>query len=129
MAGRRLSAAEVPTPGPWLVRGEPGPDSPAAAIMLGVEMATDERPGGWPYFLPRDWPIEPGGSSLHIAVGIQRLADAKLLAAAPDLAALLLELLTAPALMAAGLDDRTRNAITRGWDLLVRVAPQLEVGR
>ena len=92
MAGRRLPASAVPTPGPWLVRGEADADAPPAAIMLGIEPATPDRPGGWPYLIRRDRPVEPGGCPLHIAVGIQRLADANLLAAAPDLAVALLRL-------------------------------------
>jgi hypothetical protein len=110
------------------VRGEAEPGASAAAMMLGVPSAANDRPGGWPYFVRRNMPLEPGGSSLHVATGIQRLADAKLIAAAPDLAAALLRLLTAPELMRAGLDERTREAVTAAWDLLVRVAPHLEIG-
>ncbi|WP_145984597.1 hypothetical protein [Methylobacterium aquaticum] len=65
---------------------------------------------------------------MHIATGIQRLADAQLLAAAPDLAAMLLRLLTAPALGARDLDSRTREVVDAAWSLLIRVTPQLEVG-
>ena len=129
MAGRRLAAVDVPTPGPWCVRGEAEAGASAAAMMLGVEPATDERPGGWPYFVRRDAPVEPGGCPLHVATGIQRLADARLIAAASELADSLLALLIAPALRAQDLDARTREAATAGWDLLVRVAPHLEIGR
>lgn len=128
MAGHRLPASATPTPGPWLVRGEAEPGAPPAQAMLGVEPAADDRPGGWPYFIRRDAPVEPGGCPLHIATGIQRLADARLIAAAPDLAATLLRLLTAPALGARDLDARTRDAINAAWGLLIRVAPQLEIG-
>ena len=129
MAGRRLSGADVPTPGPWLVRGEAEASASAAALMLGIELATDDQPGGWPYFIRRDQLVEPGGCPLHIATGIQRLADAKLIAAAPELAGLLLALLIAPALREQDLDARTREAATVGWDLLIRVTPHLEIGR
>ncbi|GJD96237.1 hypothetical protein [Methylobacterium iners] len=128
MAGRRLSAADVPTPGPWLVRGEAEPGASAVALMRGVPPAANDRPGGWPYFIRRDVPIEPGGSSQHIASGIQRLADARLIAAAPDLAATLLHVMTTPDLMRSGLDTRTQEAVTSAWHLLVRVAPHLEIG-
>jgi hypothetical protein len=128
MAGHRLSAAAVPTPGPWLVRGEAEPGASTVALMLGVPPAANDGLSGWPYFVRCDGPVEPGGSHLHIASGIQRLADAKLIAAAPDLAATLLRLLTSPALMRADLDERTQEAVTGAWDLLVRVAPHLEIG-
>ncbi len=128
MAGRSLSAARVPTPGPWLVRGAAEADASPAEIMLGVVPATEEQPGGWPYFIRRDRPVEFGGSCLHIASNIQRLADAKLMAAAPDLTAVLLRLLTAPDLMRADLDQRTGDAVVDAWDLLVRIAPHLEIG-
>ncbi|TNC06267.1 hypothetical protein FF100_34795 [Methylobacterium terricola] len=128
MAGRRLAASAIPTPGPWLVRGAAELGAPPPQAMLGVEPAAEDRPGGWPYFIRRDGPVEPGGCPLHIATGIQRLADARLIAAAPDLAATLLRLLTAPALGARDLDARTRDAIDAAWPLLIRVAPQLEIG-
>ena len=128
MPGHRLPASAIPTPGPWLVRGAAEPDASPAQAMLGVEPATDDRPGGWPYFIRRDAPVEPGGCPLHIATGIQRLADAQLIAAAPDLAATLLRLLTAPALGARDLDARTREVVDAAWPLLIRVAPQLEIG-
>jgi len=127
VAGRKLNGADVPTPGPWLVRGEAGPDAPAEVAMFGIEPADPARPGGWPYFFRPDRPFEPGSCPLHIATGIQRLADAKLMAAAPDLAAALLRLLTAPDLMAPDLDPGTRGALTAAWDLLVKVAPHLEI--
>lgn len=128
MAGRRLPAAAISTQGSWLVRGEAEPGASPAAVMLGIEPAAEDRPGGWPYFIRRDAPVEPGGCPLHIATGIQRLADARLIGAAPDLAAALLQLLTAPALTAHDLDARTRKAIDEAWALLVRVAPHLEIG-
>lgn len=58
--------------------------------MLGVEPATGDVPGGRPYLIRQDRLVEPGGSCLHVATGIQRLADAKLIAAAPELAEALL---------------------------------------
>ncbi|WP_298957256.1 hypothetical protein [uncultured Methylobacterium sp.] len=128
MAGRRLPAAAVPTPGPWQVRGAAEPGASPAQVMLGVEPAADDRAGGWPYFVRRDVPVEPGGCPLPIATGSQRLADARLIAAAPDLAAGLLRLLIDPALRARDLDTGTREAIDAAWALLVRVAPHLEIG-
>ena len=127
MAGRKLTAGDVPTPGPWLVRGAADEGAPAVEIMLGVEPATDDRPGGWPYLIRQDRPVEPGGSCLHIATGIQRLADAKLIAAAPDLADALLRLLTSPDLLFDDLDPRTREVMATAWALLVRAAPHLEL--
>lgn len=127
MAGRRLNGEDVPTPGPWLVRGEADAGSTAEAVMLGVEPATNARPGGWPYLIRQDRSVEPGGCPLHLAIGIQRLADAKLMATAPELAEVLLRLLTSPDLMLDDLDPRTRQAIATAWDLLVKVAPHLEI--
>ncbi|MCJ2070776.1 hypothetical protein MKK75_18595, partial [Methylobacterium sp. J-030] len=68
------------------------------------------------------------GSCLHIATGIQRLADAKLIAAVPDLTTVLLRLLTTPELMRDDLAPNTCDAVTVAWGLLVRVAPHLEIG-
>ena len=123
MAGRRHSAGCVPTPGPWLVRGTAGEDASPLELMLDLAPATDEAPGGWPYLIRCRHPVEPGGCCLHIACGIQRLADAQLMAAAPELAAGLLGLLTAPDLSHHNLNRRTRLAVSTGWDLLVAVAP------
>lgn len=61
MAGRRLRATEIPTPGPWLVRGEAEPGASPLNLMLGIEPASDERPGGWPYLVRRRQPVEPSG--------------------------------------------------------------------
>lgn len=127
MAGLQPNGAATPTPGPWLVRGEAEPGAPPAEVMLGIEPAMGDRPGGWPYFVRRNHPIALGDSPLHIATGIQRLADARLIAAAPDLAALLLQVLTTPACTADGLDGHTRAAVEAGWAVLVPAAPHLEV--
>ena len=127
MGGRRLKASDVPTPGPWVVRGETTASARARVPLLGTGPATDDRPNGWPYLIRQDRPVEPGAGPLHIATGIPRLADAKLMAAAPDLAGTLLGLLTSPELMRHDLDLRTRRIIDVAWDLLVRVTPHLEI--
>lgn len=128
MAGRKLTAAQVPTPGPWMVRGEADADAPAELRMLGVEPATEDRPGGFPCLIRQDRPFAPGDRPLHLAVGIQRLTDAKLMADAPEIAAVLLRLLTARDLTHHELDPQTRAAITAAWDVIGRVAPHLEIG-
>ncbi|CAO4194105.1 hypothetical protein [Methylorubrum extorquens] len=61
--------------------------------MLGVEPESEDRPGGFPYLVRQDRPFTLGECPLHLAVGIPRLADAKLMAAAPDLASMLLNVL------------------------------------
>jgi hypothetical protein len=76
--GRKLPAAAIPTHGPWLVRGTAEADAAPAELMLGVEPATAGHAGGWLYFIRRNRPVEPGGCPLHIATGIQWLADARL---------------------------------------------------
>nr|WP_137829494.1 hypothetical protein [Methylobacterium sp. L1A1] len=127
MGGRKLSAAQVPTPGPWLVRGEAEADAPAELRMLGVEPAGEDRPGGFPYLIRQDLKFAPGDCPLHLAVGIQRLADARLMAAAPDLAAALLSVLIVRELRSADPDAQTQRVVAAAWDLLVRVTPQLEI--
>lgn len=127
MARPILPAERVPTPGPWVARGEAGEGASPVDQVLGIEPATDDRPGGWPYLIRQDRPPTLGGSFLHLATGIQRLADAKLMAAAPELAAVLLRLLTAPALTARDLDSDSLTARDAAWALLVRVAPHLEI--
>jgi hypothetical protein len=128
MARARLSAVAIPTPGPWRVRGQADPEAPPHEVILGIALASDGRPGGWPYFVRRAATVERGDGPLHIATGIQRLADARLIAAAPDLAAALLSVLTAPALRRHDLDAVTRAAIDAAWALLIRAAPHLEIG-
>lgn len=127
MGGKRLHPDAVPTPGPWLVRGKADADATPTAAMLGIEPAANDQPGGWPYLIRQDRLIEPGACPLHLATGIQRLADAKLMAAAPDLAEILLRLVTAPDLRRADLDPHTQEVRTRAWAVLVRVAPHLEL--
>lgn len=128
MTAPRLRAADIPTPGPWLVRGEAGEGASAAEAMLGVDPATEDQPGGWPYLIRQNRPVALGDTPLHIATGIQRLADAQLMAAAPDLATALFRLLTSSALTKSGLDLRTVAVVMSAWDLLVRVTPHLEIG-
>lgn len=60
MAGRKLKAADVPTPGPWLVRGEAGHTASPADAVLGIEPATEDGAGGWPYLIRQDRPVETG---------------------------------------------------------------------
>ena len=127
MARPRLPPARVPTPGPWLVRVEAEASATPEAAMGGVEPTSEDRPGGFPYLIRQDRPLEPGDTDLHLAIGIQRLADAELMAAAPDLAAALLALLTTSGLTCRDLDPITREAVAAGWSLLVRVAPHLEI--
>lgn len=127
MAGRKLTAGDVPTPGPWLVRGEAEEGATAEDYMLGVEPAANDGPGGWPYLIRQDRTFPRGQCPLHLATGIQSLADAKLMAAAPDLAETLLRLLTSPDLTFDDLDPRTREVIATAWALLVRAAPHLEI--
>ena len=128
MARPTIPAGRVPTPGPWLVRGEAEPGADAETAALGVEPATDDRPGGWPYLIRQDRPLAPGGSLLHVSTGIQRLADAKLMAIAPELAAVLLRLLTSPNLTVHDLPWQTVPIRDAAWDLLMRVALHLEIG-
>lgn len=127
MAGPKLNGADVPTPGPWLVRGEADEGAPARDTMLGVEPATEQGAGGWPYFIRQERAFAPGDCPLHLATGIQRLADARLMAAAPDLAAALLRLLISPDLGVRDPDPETKAAQTAAWRLLADVAPQLKV--
>ncbi len=127
MAGRKLAAGDLPTPGPWLVRGKADEGAPAEDVILGVEPATNDGPGGWPYLIRQDRPVYPSGSLLHVATGIQRRADAELMAAAPDLAETLLRLLTSPDLLVDDLDPRTREVMVTAWALLVQAAPHLEI--
>lgn len=110
------------------MRGEAEPGVASAVTMLGVEPATGDCSGGWPYLVRRDAPVEPSECPLHIAKGIQRIAGAQLIAAAPELSAMLLRLLTAPAATAHDLDARSRAAVDAAWALLVRIAPHLEIG-
>ena len=128
MAARKLNAADVPTSGPWLVRGEAGEAASAADAVLGVEPATEDGAGGWPFIIRQNRPVALGDCPLHLATGIQRLADARLMAAAPDLAIALFRLLTSPAFTKSGLDLRTVAVVMSAWDLLVRVTPHFEIG-
>ena len=123
VARPKLPAARVPTPGPWIVHATA---QEVATAATDVTPTGEERAGSFTYALHQDRALT-GGAPLHLAGGIPRLADATLMAAAPDLAAAMLTLLTSPDLMRRDLDAGTRTAITVAWDLLVRVAPHLEI--
>ena len=127
MARPEGSGEDRHTPGPWLVCDQAKPGAPAAERRFGVALATSNQLSGGPYLVRRDHPVALGSCPLPIATGIQRLPDARLIAAAPDLAAALLRLLTTRACTAADLDQHTRGAVEAGWALLVRVTPNLEV--
>lgn len=43
MAGRRLRASDLPTPGPWLVRGEAEPGASPRNLMLGIEAVEPQK--------------------------------------------------------------------------------------
>lgn len=51
------------------MQGEVESEASLAQIMLGGEPAGDDRPGGWPYLIRREAPIELGGCPLHFAAG------------------------------------------------------------
>ncbi|MBB2963519.1 hypothetical protein [Methylobacterium sp. R2-1] len=127
MGGRQLTAAQMPTPGPWLVRREAEADAPAKVRLLGIEPAAKDRPGSFPYLVRQDRPFTSGECPLHLAVGIQRLADARLMAAAPDLASMLLNVLIVRELRSSVLDHETQKVVVAAWNLLVRVTPHLEI--
>lgn len=115
----------MPTPAPWIVRAEPAADvAPRAVTEDGV--AGDEQAGGF-CLIGAESLHALGETDLPIALGIQRLADATLMAGAPDLAAALLALLTSPDLLRRDLDPLTRAAVAAAWHLLVRVAPHLQI--
>lgn len=123
MAGRELDPADISTTGPWLVRSDSEPDT----AMPSFELGPNEEQGHRRYLIRQAWPMEPGGS-IPLATGIQRLADARVMAASPDLADTLLRLLISPELNREGIEPHTRQARDAAWDLLVRVTPHLEIG-
>ena len=110
-----MTASLTSTPGPWLVRGDPGDDASPELATHGTTPSTDEQPGGFPYFIRQHRELPPGGCHLHLAIGIQRLADAILMAAAPDLLAAVVRLLGCPDLSLDELDPATRIAIANGY--------------
>lgn len=128
MAGEHKRSAEVePTPGPWLVGRTADEGASQADFMLGAEPSAADAPSGQPYLIYRAHTAEIGESPRLVATGIHCLADARLMAAAHDLAEMLLRLLTAPDLTMDDLDPGTRAAIDDAWTLLVRAAPYLEI--
>ena len=124
---RKFSAGAMPTPGPWLVRGAADEGASPVYLMLRVEPPTDDVSGGLPYLIRLDRPYAAGECPLHLAIGIQHLADARLRAVAPDPAEMLLRLLTAPNLTATELDPQTRTMVDTAWTLLVQAAPHLAI--
>ena len=126
MAGRHLDPADVPTPGPWLVRVATERHGPPETVLVGSEPATNDGLCGWPYLIRQARPMKP--DSMPIAAGIPRLADARMMAAAPELADALVRLLTSPELNRQGIDPRTQRVRDAAWVLLMRVAPHLEIG-
>lgn len=93
-------------PGSCLVCGEAEVDASPEDRRLDVTPANEDRSGGFTYLIRQDRPLAADDCPLHLATGIQRLAESRLMAAAPELA-VVLRLLTSP-------------------DLL-RVAPHLEI--
>lgn len=128
MVGERKRSAEAePTPGLWLVGRAAYEGASQVDFMLGMEPASADGSTGRSYLICRPHRAEIGESPRLVATGIHCLADARLMAAAPDLAEMLLRLLTAPDLTMDDLDPGTRTAIDDAWILLVRAAPYLEV--
>lgn len=76
--------------------------------MRGAEPTSKDRSGGCPYLVRQDRPLAAGECPLHLTTGIQGLAESRLMAAAPELAAAVMWLFTSP-------------------NLLLRVAPHLEI--
>ncbi|WP_293862428.1 hypothetical protein [uncultured Alsobacter sp.] len=82
------------TSGPWIVRGDDGtplgcaPAFADVAIEDGARVA-DGAAVDWPFFVRQDRGFAMGEIPLHIATGIQRDSDARLIAAAPEMLALL----------------------------------------
>ncbi len=66
-----IPASRVPSPRPWLVRGEAEAVGPPETVTLGVEFAKDDRSGGFPFLFWEDWALAPGGLFQH-ATCIQR---------------------------------------------------------
>lgn len=128
MAGRRLDPADIPTPGPWRVRGAAEAAVSGETAGLEIKAATRAGPSGGHALIRQARSADEAGNSPNIAGGIRRPADARLLAAAPDLADALLRLLISPALNARDVDPNTREARDAAWSLLIQVAPHLEIG-
>lgn len=128
MAGRRLDPADIPTPGPWRVRRVAEAAVSGATPGLKIEAATKAGLDGGHDPIRQARSVDEVCGSPYIAGGIRRPADARLLAAAPDLAAALLRLLISPALNTRDVDPGTREARDAAWTLLIRVAPHLEIG-
>jgi len=126
VAGRKLDPADIPTLGSWQVGREAEADAPPELGMSSVEPTTNDEPGGRAYIIRQAGLIEVGG--IPIAHSIRRVADARLMAAAPELADALVRLLTSPELNRQGIDPRTQRVRDAAWVLLMRVAPHLEIG-
>ena len=70
---------------PWIVRGNDTDDCDNSGpnYAMGIDPATNDKPGGWPYFIREDREFAIGETPLHIACGIQSLEHATAIAAVP----------------------------------------------
>jgi hypothetical protein len=103
------------TPGPWVLRGEAHAEDGAdeTQVSFGVDPAIDGKSGGWPYLIRQDREFAMGEGVLHLAHGIQIAADARLIAAAPDMLAALAEAHFILQSVAAADPTWTEAAVTR----------------
>jgi hypothetical protein len=77
------------TSSPWIIRGETD-NVTDFNYARGIEPTTGRNDGGWPYFIRQD---NDDPCPLWLAGGIQDIEVARLLAAAPDLLAAMIDLL------------------------------------